>query len=359
MADHTPMEVRTRTAGDIKADITHYNGTAVGASNAFYTQPGTGAVFPVSDGSGTITVDAPVGTPVAMRHSDGSAFQDWKVLDLDSGAGADNRIAVGLALAASGGPVAAPGSTANGLLVDVSRVVGTVTVDSELPAAAALSDATANPTTPLVGAALEGFNGTTWDRLRSTTANGLAVDVTRVTGTVTVDTELPAAVALADNIANPTVPGIGGYGMGWTGAVWERVKTSGGRYQVDVISGGGASTPTNPSVDAVVSSDIASNATADLNATDVGSATKKLRKVICSAGAPMRFDIKKVANAAETIVGYVHSDGAGGEAIFEPPHQSYITQGPVGAGFDGFRVTAHNNDGNTPAPAYATFFYEE
>lgn len=37
---------------------------------------------------------------------------------------------------------------------------------TELPAASALSDAMANPTTPLVGAALMAFNGTTWDRLQ-------------------------------------------------------------------------------------------------------------------------------------------------------------------------------------------------
>lgn len=59
-------------------------------------------------------------------------------------------------------------------------VSGTVTVDTELPAAAALADAAANPTTPLVGAAVELFNGTTWDRARGDTTNGLDVDVTRL-----------------------------------------------------------------------------------------------------------------------------------------------------------------------------------
>lgn len=59
-------------------------------------------------------------------------------------------------------------------------------VDTELPAVAALADATANPTTTNLAAYNFGYNGTTWDRLRSTTANGLAVDVTRVSGTVAV-----------------------------------------------------------------------------------------------------------------------------------------------------------------------------
>lgn len=46
-------------------------------------------------------------------------------------------------------------------------VSGTVTADTELPAAVALGDSTANPTTTLVGSALEGFNGTTFDRVRT------------------------------------------------------------------------------------------------------------------------------------------------------------------------------------------------
>lgn len=69
------------------------------------------------------------------------------------------------------------------------------TVDTELPAAAALGDATANPTTPLVGAANELFNGTTWDRMRGDITNGLDVDVTR----------LPSLVAGSANIGDVDV----------------------------------------------------------------------------------------------------------------------------------------------------------
>lgn len=49
------------------------------------------------------------------------------------------------------------------LQVDV-LTMPTVTVDSELPTAAALSDATANPTTPIVGAASMGWDGSQWNR---------------------------------------------------------------------------------------------------------------------------------------------------------------------------------------------------
>ncbi len=47
-----------------------------------------------------------------------------------------------------------------------------------------------------------------------------------VSGTVSVsgavDTELPAAVALADNMANPTVPQVGSHALVWDGATWDR-----------------------------------------------------------------------------------------------------------------------------------------
>jgi hypothetical protein len=46
--------------------------------------------------------------------------------------------------------------------------------------AAALADAAGNPTTVLWGGCQHVYNGTTWDRARGDTANGLDVDVTRL-----------------------------------------------------------------------------------------------------------------------------------------------------------------------------------
>lgn len=42
------------------------------------------------------------------------------------------------------------------------------------------------------------------------------------------DTELPAAAPLADNTANPTVPGVGSYNMCWDGSTWDRCPASDG-----------------------------------------------------------------------------------------------------------------------------------
>lgn len=91
---------------------------------------------------------------------------------------------------------------------------GTSTVDTELPAAAALADNTATPTVPGVGAYGMVYDGTTWDFQRGTAADGTLVN-----------TELPAAAALADGSANPTTPMIGAALMGWNGTTWDLVDT--------------------------------------------------------------------------------------------------------------------------------------
>jgi hypothetical protein len=60
---------------------------------------------------------------------------------------------------------------------------------------------------------------------------------------VDADTELPAAAALTDNFANPTVPGVGAFMMGWDGATWDRLPgTSAAGLSVTCLSGcsGGA-----------------------------------------------------------------------------------------------------------------------
>lgn len=125
---------------------------------------------------------------------------DWKPHIQDS---AGNNIVLGQA------------TMSNSLPVAIASNQSDIPVDSELPPAASLADATSNPTAPAVGSfghafngttwdrvrslgdnsdaiatgttghvatmsQLLGFNGTTWDRLRSDTTNGLDVDVTRL-----------------------------------------------------------------------------------------------------------------------------------------------------------------------------------
>jgi len=55
--------------------------------------------------------------------------------------------------------------------------------------------------------------------------DGHSVVVT--SGNITADTELPAAAALADTTANPSVPAVGSFLMGWDGTNWDRLKQQG------------------------------------------------------------------------------------------------------------------------------------
>lgn len=79
-----------------------------------------------------------------------------------------------------------------------------------------------------------------WD---GTNVRLLSVSATGILG---VDTELPAAAALTDADPNPTVPGVASYLMGWVpgGPVWERIRSSGaGDLNVNLRLLGGAQIP--------------------------------------------------------------------------------------------------------------------
>lgn len=103
---------------------------------------------------------------------------------------------------------------------NINNVSGTIS----LPTGAATA---ANQTT-MIGH-VDGIEGllTTIDADTSTLAGAVAgsemqVDIVS-SATITVDSELPAAAALADDTANPTVPGVGAFGLVWDGATWDRM----------------------------------------------------------------------------------------------------------------------------------------
>lgn len=150
----------------------------------------------------------------------------------------------------------APGTSVDGQLVnlgannDVTVTSGNITADTELPAAAALADATANPTTTSVGALGLMFNGTTWDRMRGATATGLLVDVS---DTFLLDAtftgRFSAAAAAADNFANPTTTGVLSFGMIWDGATWDRLPgTSAAGLTANLATVAGTATSTGNGV---------------------------------------------------------------------------------------------------------------
>jgi hypothetical protein len=111
---------------------------------------------------------------------------------------------------------------ANSAPVVIASNQTAIAVDTELPAAAALADATANPTTPIIGSAIEGWNGSTWDRIRTldalsgTSANNTTVGILAVgSGPGFAHRYNPTALGTAVNSAS-TIEVEGANTMTWT-----------------------------------------------------------------------------------------------------------------------------------------------
>jgi hypothetical protein len=237
-----------------------------------------------------------------------------------------------------------------------------IAVDTEMGPAAALTDNFANPTVGGVAAFNMVWDGSTWDRAPGSSADGALVnlgannDVT-ITGTVTVDSELVAVAALADAVANPTVTSLGAYMLGFNGTTWDRVRTANtGRLQVDVITGGGTDSPTAPLSDYVTSAAVAAGAEVNLDSAE--SAAKKLAQVTVWSSVAYRARVFLVNNGVEATEALAVG---GGNAFtgwtWEPPHRNYAALGTT-AGADTFRVEFISMDDANAADAHAVFLYE-
>lgn len=75
-----------------------------------------------------------------------------------------------------------------------------VTADTELPAAGALAENMSNPTTPLIGSCLMGFDGSTWDRVRSSASQSLHIALVESSATVAVSSATLATEATLASI---------------------------------------------------------------------------------------------------------------------------------------------------------------
>lgn len=151
--------------------------------------------IPVSDAGGSLTVDAPAATPVAVRFSDGATLQT--PVRVDNQAFVDNSSNVT--------PVAFIfDEVAGTALTEDDAAAGRI--DSKRAQIGVIEDAT-----------------TRGQRAAVSAANALKVDGSAVTQPV--DTELPAAAALTDTDANPTTSTVAAANMGWTGSVWQRLKS--------------------------------------------------------------------------------------------------------------------------------------
>lgn len=159
MADNTTgLLVQTLTGQFVATKLVDTGGTnvaSVSAAGALKVDA-SGVAVPITDNSGSLTVDAPVTTPVFVSLSDGAAALKGSKTSANS---------VPVVIASDQGAVS---------------ITGTVTATTPLLAAAVLADATANPTITQISGYLMGYNGATWDRVRTANTGRLQVDV--VTG---------------------------------------------------------------------------------------------------------------------------------------------------------------------------------
>ena len=248
-AQGTPAATASRwpvqlTDGTDLAQVSAGGAVLVDGSGA--TQPVSGSVT-VTQATGTnlhVVVDtAPTttvtGTVAATQSGTWNITNVSGTVSLPTGAAtAANQTTLGsqttklndgtdTALISAAGALLVDGSATTQPVSGTVGVSGTVTVsgtvDTELPAAAALADATANPTITSAGALNLLFNGTTWDRMRGDTTNGLLVNVSHsFLLAATFTGRCAAGAALSDNFANPTTTQTGAMNMLWDGATWDR-----------------------------------------------------------------------------------------------------------------------------------------
>jgi hypothetical protein len=174
-----------------------------------------------------------------------------------------------------------------------------------------------------------------------------------------ITTELPVAAALADDTANPTVPGVGGFMMGWDSGNtnWNRVEVNdAGNLQVDVLSGGGSpAAPTNPTIDIQTSAAVAAGTEVDLDSAAI-TEPENLTQVTVSASVAFKARITLVENTVETVIAELFGR-AGTPLVWIPPDRRYATVSNT-AGTDVFRVQCTNMDTSEAADLYASFFYQ-
>ena len=172
-------------------------------------------------------------TGTASGFTDGTNMQGARVFDLDTDAGTQYGLGVNLRFSGAGGSVEA-GTSANPVRVDPTGTTPQPVSAASLPlptgaateatlatrlaeatftgrfsAAYLDADAIADQTTTAMHGQMYGYNGVTWDRLRSSIANGLAVDVTRIQGSVAVTNAglTNIDVALSTRLAEATFTG--------------------------------------------------------------------------------------------------------------------------------------------------------
>lgn len=345
--DYAPLQVNASGALYIQ------QGAALDVSGANVTVVGTGTFVVQEDGAALTAlqlIDNPVqvlGTDTYLEATD-SAFLMGVVRNdtLATLASLDNEIAP-LQVSAAGALYVnlAEDSLSGNIDIAITASTATVTVTDAADAfqigdgtnavvvQAAGADGLLNADNELTTAALlYGFDGTNWDRVYT--------------------------IADGDAIAAATK---GFLGFGTDGTNYQALATdASGNLQVDVLTGGGADSPTDPKIDTLTSAALAAGSSVSLDGTQVASGlTGKLAHCHVSSSVPLRVELRTALNAVYTIRAVIFTK-AGESFDYTPPHRDYISQAEsVTAGFDGFNVNIKNQDDTDAADVYATLLWDE
>ena len=173
----------------------------------------------------------------ASGYSDGTNMQGARVHDLDSGGGTEFNIGTSVRCVASGGSTPC------------------------LPATATSADAIANQVSTFIHGLGYMYNGTTWDRLRGTTAAGLLVDVSDAfLLDTTLTARFPSGTTPADNESNAvSISRIGSFNYIFDGTTWDRwtgAVSQSGTWNINNISGT-ISLPTGAATEATLATRLA------------------------------------------------------------------------------------------------------
>lgn len=129
-----------------------------------------------------------------------------------------------------------------------------------------------------------------------------------------------------------------------------------GNLQVDVLSGGGVDTPTNPARAQLTSSALAAGSSANLDSADLPS--KYAWQIDIAASVAWKAVISLNDNGSLTTLTTLF--GRSGESKeWRPPHRAFAQAPAAGTGTQGWRIAMTNLDTSEAADVYACIHYAD
>ena len=196
-------------------------------------------------------------------------------------------------------------------------------------------------TVGLNAALLYGWDGTAWERIETDTTNRMVVAAETVDGVAGEGTALGNGMLIQ-----------GDDGTDRTNVLVDAA----GHLQVDVLTGGGSNTPTNPTVEALSASAVAAGGTGFLDSAEITEAEKLWRAYI-AATVPFKYRIGFQENTVRNAqTGWMFGQ-AGTVVQWEPSHPDFYTHAGASGGTDTIYIEYFNMDNELAADIHGTLEY--